>query len=106
MCLGILFSAVAFVLSALVQNVIDSRGEEDRISILWQVPQYIIVTAGEIMFSITGLEFAYSQAPESMKSVVQAVWLFCVAGGKNKHHSSRNTIDVDTLQSCEIILWK
>lgn len=31
------------------------------ISILWQIPQYITITLGEVMFSITGLEFAYSQ---------------------------------------------
>ena len=33
------------------------------------------------MFSITGLEFSYSQAPESMKSVLQACWLLTVAFG-------------------------
>ena len=33
----------------------------------WQLPQYIVITAGEIMFSVTGLEFSYSQAPQSMK---------------------------------------
>ncbi|CAM6086417.1 unnamed protein product [Calypogeia fissa] len=79
MWIGIALSAVAFIISALIQIWMDLAGEP--LSILWQVPQYIIVTAGEILFSITGLEFAYSQAPESMKSVVQAVWLFCVAGG-------------------------
>ncbi|XP_065184783.1 solute carrier family 15 member 2-like isoform X2 [Sycon ciliatum] len=51
------------------------------VHILWQVPQYAVLTAGEIMFSITGLEFAYSQAPKSMKSVMQAVWLLTVAFG-------------------------
>ncbi|KAJ6638650.1 Peptide transporter family 1 [Pseudolycoriella hygida] len=51
------------------------------IHILWQLPQYIIVTAGEIMFSVTGLEFSYTQAPESMKSVLQACWLLAVAFG-------------------------
>lgn len=49
--------------------------------ILWQLPQYVIITAGEIMFSVTGLEFSFTQAPESMKSVLQACWLLAVAFG-------------------------
>ena len=35
--------------------------EPNSVSIFLQVPMYVIITAGEIMFSITGLEFAYSQ---------------------------------------------
>ena len=35
--------------------------EPDSVSILLQIPMYVLITAGEIMFSITGLEFAYSQ---------------------------------------------
>lgn len=46
-----------------------------------QLPQYILITIGEVMFSITGLEFSYSQAPSSMKSVLQAAWLITVAIG-------------------------
>jgi dipeptide/tripeptide permease len=34
-----------------------------QLSILWQVPQYAILTGAEMLFSVTGLEFAYSQAP-------------------------------------------
>ncbi|XP_057300267.1 peptide transporter family 1-like isoform X1 [Hydractinia symbiolongicarpus] len=48
---------------------------------LWQLPQYVVITAGEVMFSVTGLEFAYSQAPPSMKSVLQACWLLTTAFG-------------------------
>jgi len=40
--------------------VVDSS-EPDSVSIALQIPMYILITAGEIMFSITGLEFAYSQ---------------------------------------------
>lgn len=68
----------SFVLNASVL-AIGSGGKQ--VSILWQIPQYILVTAGEILFSITGLEFAYSQAPNSMKSVVQSFWLLTVAAG-------------------------
>ncbi|GAB0094457.1 hypothetical protein DMENIID0001_097630 [Sergentomyia squamirostris] len=53
----------------------------NSVHMLWQVPQYVIMTAGEVMFSVTGLEFSYSQAPVSMKSVLQACWLLTVAVG-------------------------
>uniref|UniRef100_A0A672IE96 Solute carrier family 15 member 1 n=1 Tax=Salarias fasciatus TaxID=181472 RepID=A0A672IE96_SALFA len=46
-----------------------------------QIPQYFLMTAGEVVFSVTGLEFAYSQAPSNMKSVLQAGWLLTVAFG-------------------------
>ena len=41
------------------------------VNIFLLLPQYIVITAGEVMNSVTGLEFAYTQAPKSMKSVVQ-----------------------------------
>ncbi|GFR78311.1 solute carrier family 15 member 1 [Elysia marginata] len=54
---------------------------ENQVSMFWQIPQYVVITCGEILFSITGLSFAYSQAPTSMKSVLQAAWLMTVAFG-------------------------
>ncbi|XP_055116665.1 solute carrier family 15 member 2 isoform X5 [Symphalangus syndactylus] len=36
----------------------------NKMSIAWQLPQYALVTAGEVMFSVTGLEFSYSQWAE------------------------------------------
>ena len=54
---------------------------DNSVSILWQVPQIAIITAAEILFSITGYEFAYSQAAPSMKSLVQAMWLLTTAAG-------------------------
>jgi len=55
--------------------------QDNSIHMLWLLPQYFVITVGEIMLSITGLEFSYSQAPESMKSVLQAAWLLNVAFG-------------------------
>ncbi|XP_076304131.1 solute carrier family 15 member 1-like isoform X2 [Tachypleus tridentatus] len=55
--------------------------QPNEISMFLQIPQYMVITAGEIMFSVTGLEFSYSQAPSSMKSVLQAAWLLTVAFG-------------------------
>ncbi|XP_067145375.1 solute carrier family 15 member 2-like isoform X2 [Centruroides vittatus] len=50
-------------------------------SVLWQIPQYFLVTAGEIMYSISGLAFSYARAPESLKSFVQATWFLTTAFG-------------------------
>ncbi len=35
--------------------------KENEVNILWQVPQIFIMTASEILLSITGYEFSYSQ---------------------------------------------
>src|SRR6201987_4977170 len=51
-------------------------------SINWQLLAYVILTLGEAMVSITGLEFAYTQAPNTMKSSVMALWLLTVASGE------------------------
>ncbi|KAM3857127.1 solute carrier family 15 member 1b [Diretmus argenteus] len=53
----------------------------NTIHLAWQIPQYFLITAGEVVFSVTGLEFSYSQAPSNMKSVLQAGWLLTVAVG-------------------------
>ncbi|CAJ0609747.1 unnamed protein product [Cylicocyclus nassatus] len=55
--------------------------QSNSVTILWQFPQIIIITAAEILFSITGYEFAYSQSAPSMKALVQAMWLLTTAVG-------------------------
>uniref|UniRef100_A0A8R1E0N7 Oligopeptide transporter 1 n=1 Tax=Caenorhabditis japonica TaxID=281687 RepID=A0A8R1E0N7_CAEJA len=55
--------------------------QSNRVSILWQIPQIVVITAAEILFSITGYEFAYSQSAPSMKALVQALWLLTTAFG-------------------------
>ncbi|KAK7113228.1 hypothetical protein V1264_012559 [Littorina saxatilis] len=55
--------------------------KENSLSMMLMIPQYIAITVGEILFSISGLAFAYTQAPESMKSVIQACWLLTTSVG-------------------------
>uniref|UniRef100_A0A3P8UB13 Solute carrier family 15 member 1 n=1 Tax=Amphiprion percula TaxID=161767 RepID=A0A3P8UB13_AMPPE len=55
--------------------------QPNSVSMALQIPQYFFITAGEVMFSVTGLEFSYSQAPSNMKAVLQAGWLLTVAIG-------------------------
>uniref|UniRef100_A0AAR2J386 Solute carrier family 15 member 1 n=1 Tax=Pygocentrus nattereri TaxID=42514 RepID=A0AAR2J386_PYGNA len=62
-----------------IQQVEDIK--PNTIHMAWQIPQYFLMTVGEVVFSVTGLEFSYSQAPSNMKSVLQAGWLFTVAVG-------------------------
>ena len=65
-----------------------------------QLPQYAVLGFGEILTSTTGLEFAYSQAPSSMKSVVTALFLLTSAVGNVLTGAS-------TLGSCaEVSVWR
>ncbi|XP_066249841.1 peptide transporter family 1 isoform X2 [Euwallacea similis] len=85
-----------------VYNIIVT--DPNSIHMLWLLIQYVIITAAEIMFSITGLEFAYSQAPISMKSVLQACWLLTTAFG-NLLIVVIESFDLFELQSNDFFLY-
>jgi POT family proton-dependent oligopeptide transporter len=51
------------------------------VSIAWQLLPYVLLTSGEVLVSVTGLEFAYSQAPASMKGVIMSFWSLAVTVG-------------------------
>jgi proton-dependent oligopeptide transporter, POT family len=42
---------------------------------------FVILSAGEVMVSITCLEFSYTQAPKKMKSLVMALYYFSISAG-------------------------
>lgn len=75
---GFFVTAFSFVLVAITEQWIQAGHSP---SILWQLLAFVIITAGEILISITALEFSYSQAPNSMKSFVMALFLFSVSIG-------------------------
>ncbi len=78
MAAGMMLAGFSFIPIAHLQRGIDA-GETPNI--MWQFFPYLIITSAEVMVSITGLEFAYSQAPKRMKSVIMGLWLFCVSLG-------------------------
>lgn len=80
MTIGMMMAAFSFVAVALIQAAIDEQGV-GKVSILWQIIPYLIMTTAEVMVSITGLEFAYTQAPNRMKSTVMGFWLLTVTLG-------------------------
>lgn len=47
----------------------------------WQVLALVILSAAEILVSITGLQYGYTHAPRSMKSTIGAIWLLTTALG-------------------------
>lgn len=75
---GMLMTGLSFVLAGLIQTKLDGG---TALSVGWQFPQYIILTMAEVMVSITGLEFAYTQAPRAMKSTIMSLWLLTVTAG-------------------------
>lgn len=75
---GLIVTALSFIVIAILQTWIDN-GEHP--SVWWQVFAYIILSAGEVLVSVTGLEYAYTQAPKSMKSTMSAIWLLTFALG-------------------------
>ena len=78
MTAGIVFSALSWIVIGTVQVSMDGGTPT---SMLWQILPYALLTMGEVLVSATGLEFAYSQAPKSMKGVIMAFWFLAITVG-------------------------
>jgi len=76
--IGLFVMVIGFAMVSVVQQWVD-QGQQPSIG--WQIFAYAILTSSEVMVSITCLEFAYTQAPRSMKSVVMALFLMSVSLG-------------------------
>ncbi|MEM7646618.1 MAG: MFS transporter, partial [Pseudomonadota bacterium] len=69
---GMVIAAFSFAQIGLIQYQIDAG---HQLNVMWQFFPYLTITIAEVMISITGLEFAYTQAPPSMKSTIMSFWL-------------------------------
>ena len=75
---GLILTALSFVVIALIHTSIDNGGSP---SIWWQILAYMILSAAEVLVSITGLEYAYTHSPKSMKSTMNGIWFLVVSAG-------------------------
>ena len=90
--IGFTLTIAAFAISAWAQQQIDTESvrltaaglgpEAARWpSVLWQLAAYVVITAAEVLVSITCLEFSYTQAPPQMKSFVMSLYLLSISLG-------------------------
>ncbi|KAJ2529820.1 hypothetical protein IWW43_004686 [Coemansia sp. RSA 1935] len=91
---GFAIAVGGFIYVTILQKIIYTRGPyydftgpnvpanaTNDISVWLQIVPYAVVAISEIFTSVTGLEFAFSQAPAELKSVLTAVFLFTNCGG-------------------------
>ena len=76
--LGLFLTAPSFLIIGHAQSLIDAGLTP---SIHWQILAYLIITAAEVMVSITCLEFSYSQAPRTMKSIIMSYFFLSITLG-------------------------
>jgi dipeptide/tripeptide permease len=80
MVAGMLLTALSFVVSGGLQYWMDAVAPK-KLHVILMAPQFWILSCAEVLVSITGLEFAYSQAPKWLKSIIMSGWLFTTAVG-------------------------
>ena len=76
--MGLFLAVPSFIIIGFVEKWIELGYTP---SIGWQVFAYIILTASEVLVSITCLEFSYTQAPNFMKSLIMGFFLLSVSIG-------------------------
>ncbi|HTF06101.1 MAG TPA: MFS transporter [Bacteroidia bacterium] len=75
---GYLLLILSFVVIWFVQLDVDQGAKP---TVWWQLLAYFLQTTAEILVYLTGLEYAYSQAPPSMKSTIMSFWLLTISLG-------------------------
>ncbi len=78
MCVGMFMAALSFLIIAGIERKIQNG---ISVSVWRQLLAYVVLSASEVLLSITALEFFYKQAPLRMKSFIMALYLCAIAVG-------------------------
>ena len=97
---GFILGATAMAYAAMVQQIIysappcydhplhcpegklpDGSYEHNHVHVAVQAPTYFFIAISEIFANVTGLEYAYTKAPPSMKSFIMALFMLTNALG-------------------------
>ncbi|XP_074275325.1 protein NRT1/ PTR FAMILY 8.3-like [Silene latifolia] len=84
MGIGLFLTVIAMVFATLVETRrLQVAKEPGRVplSILWQVPQYVILGISDVFTYVGRLQFLYDQSPDSMRSLCTAFGLLIIAFG-------------------------
>lgn len=103
MLVGMFLSVIAFIVVGIIQIEVDKTKDagfliynekgmrwdcpEDPVLAqrcvhgAWQILPYFIITCGEVLFSISGLNFTYEEVGSRMKASAASLWLLMVAIG-------------------------
>jgi proton-dependent oligopeptide transporter, POT family len=76
--IGLFTIASSFLIVAWIDKEIQSGRS---VSAWWQILAYVVLTASEILVSITALEFSYKQAPLRVKSFIMGLFLLSTSLG-------------------------
>ncbi|KAJ3066441.1 hypothetical protein HDU98_010215 [Podochytrium sp. JEL0797] len=89
MILGEFIGGVAFIMAALLQRTVNANCTDGQpidtchssTSITWEILIYFLITVGECLFAISGLNFCYVEVGKSTKSLCASLWLFTLGTG-------------------------
>lgn len=76
--MGFFLAVGAFLISASIEEQISSGFQP---AIVWQLLAFVVMTAAEVLVSITCLEFTYTQAPLKLKSLMMGLFMLSVSLG-------------------------
>jgi len=75
---GLFITALSFIIIAMLQTRIQNGFSP---SVWWQILAYLLLSMAEVLVAVTGLEYAYTQSPPSVKSTMTAIWFLAYSIG-------------------------